>query len=240
MKGCFLDSLALGSMGSDASVWIAFLKILFIDIVLSGDNAVVIAMAVRSLAPKQRRKGILFGAGAAVLLRLVLTGFATWLLHVPLIKFFGGFLILWIAVKLLREESFEEGHGKHAETIWHAVWMILIADITMSVDNILAIAGAANGNFFLLLLGLGLSIPLVLFTSNLLANLMAKFPAIVFVGAGILAHVGSEMIFSDPWVEKYLQPSKTLLHSWMALCIGGVLISGWQFKQKQKKRIRET
>ena len=186
----------------------ALFSIVIIDLILAGDNAVVIAMAVRSLPADQRRKGIFFGAGAAVILRVILTFFVSQLLQINYIKLVGGCLILWIAVKLFVEGAPEESLDKEATTIGQAVKLIVIADITMSLDNMLAVGGASHGNLFLLLFGLGLSIPFVVLTSNLLSMLMDKYPIILYIGAAILGRVGGEMIITDPVVVSWLAPSK--------------------------------
>ena len=185
----------------------ALLSIVLIDLILAGDNAVIIAMAVRSLPRKQRQKGILIGAGAAVLLRVVLTFFAAQLLQTPYLKFIGGLFILWIAVKLFIEGAPGEEVHREASTIWQAMWVIVVADITMSVDNVLAVAGASKGNLFLLIFGLGLSIPFVVFTSSLLSMLMDKYPYIIYIGAAILGKVGAEMIITDPVIVPHVQPA---------------------------------
>src|SRR5512139_1445413 len=190
----------------------ALFSIVLIDLILAGDNAVVIAMAVRSLPHDQRRKGIIFGAGAAVLLRVVITFFVAQLLNISYVKLVGGILILWIAVKLFVEGAPEDGHERKAATIWQAIKVIVIADITMSLDNMLAVGGASHGNVFLLLFGLGLSIPFIVFTSNLLSMLMDKYPIIIYIGAGILGKVGGEMISTDPVVFNFLQPSTLTIY----------------------------
>src|SRR5574340_359601 len=174
--------------------FVAIISIVIIDIILAGDNAVVIAMAVRSLPAKQRIQGIILGAGAAVALRIVITFFAAQLLLFQFVKFIGGVFIIWIAIKLLIEGSDSDEEEKECKTIWHAVWIIIVADITMSLDNVLAVAGASKGNPFLLLFGLGLSIPLVVFTSNLLSKLMDRYPIILYIGSAILGRVGGEMM----------------------------------------------
>lgn len=187
--------------------FVAIFYIVWIDIVLAGDNAVVIALAVRNLPPKQKKMGILFGAGAAVALRAALTAVTTHLLTIPFLKLIGGLLILWIAFKLLRQGEAEHGSGKKdAQGVWQAVWMIIVADITMSLDNVMAVGGAARGNNALILFGLALSIPLVVFGSNLISKLMARYPIIVFIGAAILGKVGGEMILTDPFVAGHLLP----------------------------------
>src|SRR5215203_2860977 len=185
--------------------FVAVFYIVWIDIVLAGDNAVVIALAVRNLPPKQRKMGIVLGAGAAVALRAVLTALTTQLLTVPYLKLIGGLLILWIAFKLLRQGEATHDADKEggAQGLWQAVWMILVADITMSLDNVMAVGGAARGSFALILFGLALSIPLVVFGSNLISKLMARYQIIVFIGAAILGKVGGEMIMTDPIVAAH-------------------------------------
>ena len=179
---------------------LAALNIVFIDILLAGDNAVLIALAVRQLTPRDRRVGIMVGAAGAVVLRIILTFFATKMLAIPLLKLGGGLLILGIAVKLLKDDADHHGGGKEASTLLQAMWMILVADLTMSLDNILAIAGASKGHIELVIFGLALSIPFVVFASNWLSGLMGRYPLIVIFGAAILGKVGAEMILTDPWV----------------------------------------
>jgi YjbE family integral membrane protein len=192
------------------SAWewfLAIFNIVWIDIVLAGDNAVVIALAVRGLPPRQRMVGIILGAGAAVVLRVGLTFVATQLLTVRFVQLVGGLLIVWIAFKLLRQNEGQHDDGKDgASGLWEAVWMILVADVTMSLDNVLAVAGAARGHFGLLLFGLALSIPLVVFASNIISKLMARYQIVVFIGAAILGKVGGEMMLTDTVVSSRLLP----------------------------------
>jgi len=186
------------------------LTIILIDLLLAGDNAVVIAMAVKTLSPKERKLGIAIGAGFAVVLRIGLTFFAAQLLQTPWIKLVGGALIFWIAVKLLSDAAQEEESGTHAHNLTSAIWYIMVADITMSTDNILAVAGTSKGNVALLIFGLGLSIPFVVFTSNLLSRIMDKYPIVVWIGAAILGRVGADMIITDPVVHASFHPSTAL------------------------------
>jgi YjbE family integral membrane protein len=219
----------LGQLGEISISWdffTALMSIVLIDLILAGDNAVVIAAAVRSLPRKQRQKGILLGAGAAVVLRVVLTYFAAQLLQMSYVKLIGGLFILWIAVKLFVDSSPEEEVRQNAHSILQALWVIVVADLTMSVDNVLAVAGASKGNLFLLLFGLGLSIPFVVFTSSLLSMLMDKYPLIIYAGAGILGKVGGEMIFTDPIVAERIQIPEVLLYGLEALFAVGVIIVG--------------
>lgn len=198
------------------------LTIVLIDLLLAGDNAVVIAMAVKTLSPKERKLGIAIGAGVAVVLRIGLTFFAAQLLLTPWIKLIGGLLIFWIAVKLLTDAAEEQAAGHQATNFWSAVWYILVADITMSTDNILAVAGTSKGNFGLLLFGLGLSIPFVVFTSTLLSRIMDKYPVVIWIGAAILGRVGAEMIITDPVVHGALHPSPAVEYGVQAA--GAILV----------------
>lgn len=207
---------------------VKIVSIVLIDLLLAGDNAVVIALAVKSLPARERKIGIMAGAGMAVVLRIGLTFFAAQLLLIQFVKLIGGLLILWIAVKLLSDQAGEEEGGKEAKTLWQAMLYILIADLTMSTDNILAVAGTSEGHLGLLIFGLGLSIPFVVFTSNLLSNIMDRFPIIVPIGAAILGRVGGDMIMTDPWVHKHLHPPAWLEYAVQVLCaIGVVAVGRW-------------
>src|SRR4030065_842189 len=181
-RGCF------GHISLDWAFFSGLLSVIMIDLILAGDNAVVVAMAVQNLQGKQRKWGIALGAGAAVLLRVICTFFAAQMLKVALLKFVGGALIAWIAVKLL-VQGHEDENIKEAGNIRQAVKLIVIADIVMSLDNMLAVAGASKGNMFLLIFGLGFSIPLVVGTSALLSMLMDKYPIIITIGAAVLGKV---------------------------------------------------
>ena len=203
-----------------------FFSIVMINLILSGDNAVVIAMAVRSLSKEEKRRGIIFGAGAAVGLRIILTFFVAQLLQIIFIKLLGGILILWIAVKLFVDGSPEDEVDRQAATLAQAMRMIVIADITMSIDNMLAVAAASHGNLFLLLFGLGTSIPFVLFTSSLLSMLMDRYPVIILGGAAILGKVGGEMIMTDPFVVNLLGTHKILLYAVETILAVGVIVVG--------------
>ena len=159
------------------------------------------------------------------MLRVTITFFAAKLLQIQIIKLIGGILILWIAVKLLAEDMGREG-GKEGETIWKAIWIVIIADITMSTDNILAVAAASQGNIFLLIFGLGLSIPFVVFASSWLSVLMDKCPIIVVIGAAVLGRVGGEMIMTDPYIVSRLTPPAWFRYAVEVLCITGVVVFG--------------
>ena len=203
------------------------LRIVLIDLLLAGDNALVIALAVRQLAPKQRRIGIVCGAGIAVVLRVALTLFAARMLNIEYLKLAGGLFVLWIAWKVLRDVCEAEGDAPAAKDLMHAIWYVVFADLTMSTDNILAIAGAAGEHFGLLLFGLGLSIPFVVFSSDLLARLMDRYPATIYIGVAILGQVGAEMALTDNAVVRALQPSALLRWGIEAAVVAALLVSGW-------------
>jgi YjbE family integral membrane protein len=212
---------------SDPQFWTALGSIVVIDLLLAGDNAVIIAMAVRALPQQQKRKAILYGSLAAVLMRVALTFFVSQLLQVNYVKLVGGIVILWIAAKLFSGHGHAEAVGeKKAGSIWEAIKLILIADLTMSLDNMLAVGGASHGSLFLLLFGLAVSIPFVLFTSNLLSNLMARFPVILYGGAAVLGKVGAEMILTDPFVAQRFNVTKPMIIAAEVLFAALVVIYG--------------
>ncbi|MCX5824163.1 MAG: TerC family protein [Deltaproteobacteria bacterium] len=220
-----------GWLGHIAFTWqflLAVLSIVLIDLVLAGDNAVVIAMAVRNLPDRQRVWGIALGAGAAVLVRVIATFLVAQLLNIQFIKLVGGAVIIWIAVKLLSEGADEECENKECGNIWQAVWIIVVADMSMGIDNMLGVGAASHGNFFLLLFGLVLSIPFVVFMSNILAKLMNKYPIILWLGAGILGKVGGEMMITDPWVHGLLNPPEWVEYAVMVFFVAFVCgLSKW-------------
>jgi YjbE family integral membrane protein len=187
---------------------IAGLTLVLIDLVLAGDNALVIAMAVRSLPRRERRIGSICGATLAVILRVGLTFVAAKVLSVEFVRLAGGLFILWIAFQVLIDACKSPETAVRPASLMKAIWYVLVADVTMSTDNILAIAGASGGDLRLILFGLGVSIPFVVLSSNLLADLMNKYPAIVFLGAAILGKVGGDMAISDPFMVRMLHPTE--------------------------------
>jgi YjbE family integral membrane protein len=204
---------------STSQVIVRGLSIVLIDLLLAGDNALVIALAVRGLPEKQRKVAIFAGAGAAVVLRILLTIVAAKLLGIEFLKLGGGAFIIWIAVKVLADAGEHKADIPARSRLLQAIWMIVFADITMSVDNVLAIAGAAAGHIPLIIFGLAVSIPLVVFSSNLLAKLMDRYPIIIYIGSAILGRVGGEMMMTDPWVERTFHPPHAL-----TLAVEGILV----------------
>src|SRR5690349_16246046 len=184
--------------------WLGLAKIIGVNIVLSGDNAVVIALAARSLPPKQQKQVIFWGAGAAVILRIVLTIFAVMLLGLPWLKIIGGLLLLWIGIRLLVPENDEENVNASAHLLT-AIKTILIADVVMSLDNVIAVAAAAGDSMTLLVLGLAISIPLVIFGATLLVKAMERYPIIITIGAGLIGWVAGEMLITDLALRQWLE-----------------------------------
>ncbi len=188
------------SMLYTTEFWLALSQIILINIVLSGDNAVVIALASRSLPPAQQKKAILFGSFGAIGLRIVLTFFAVYLLSLPFLKLAGAGLLLWIGIGLLRNDEGDEEIENHSN-LSAAIKTIIVADLVMSLDNVIGVAAAAKGNTVLLVVGLAISIPLIIYGSTLILKLMGRFPVIITIGAALLGWVAGEMAFSDPAIK---------------------------------------
>ena len=203
--------------------WIGLGVIIWVNIILSGDNAVVIALAARSLPKHQQKQAIFWGAGAAVVLRIALTIVAVKLLEFPYLKLVGGAALLWIAVKLLVPEDEDGGEVAASTQLWGAVKTILIADLIMSTDNVIAVAAAAKGSILLLVLGLVISIPLVIFGATLLMVLMERYPIIITLGAAVLGWTAGEMGVTDPAVADWVKANAHWL-DWIAPVVGAVLV----------------
>ena len=189
---------------ADHAFWVALLQIIWINILLSGDNAVVIALACRSLPERQRRWGIILGTLPAVVLRIVFAIFIAYLLHVPYLKLIGGLLLFWIAVKMILPEE-HDAHGGGAEStanLWAAVRTIVIADAVMSLDNVIAIAAAAKGSLTLLVVGLAISMPLVILGSALILKILNRLPILIWAGGALLGCIAGEVMVTDPAVEE--------------------------------------
>jgi YjbE family integral membrane protein len=227
--------------------WVGLGKIIWVNLLLSGDNAVVIALASRSLPPQQQKKAIFWGSAAAVIMRVVLTIFAVALLTLPWLKIVGGALLLWIGVKLLVPE---EGGGEIAssDNLWSAIKTILIADLVMSLDNVLAVAAAADSaaptvelaamKYTLLVLGLAISIPIVIFGSTLMLKLMERWPVIITLGGALLGWIAGEMMVTDPAIDSWVEHNAAWLETWrVAAIIGAALVLAiglWLAKRKAK------
>ena len=217
--------------------WVGLWQIILVNIVLSGDNAVVIALAARSLPPRQQKQAVFWGAGAAVIMRIILTIIAVEMLKWPWLKLIGAALLLWIAVKLLLPEDGDGGDVESSDNLWAAIKTILIADLVMSLDNVIAVAAAAKGSIMLLVLGLAISIPLVIFGATMLMKVMDRFPIIITIGAGLLGWVSGDMAASDPVVKAWVDANAAWLH-WAAPAAGAVfvvVIGRWLAAREKKK-----
>lgn len=198
-------------VGSSA-FWLALLEIVWVNILLSGDNAVVIALAARTLPENQQKKAIAIGSGAAIVMRIILTLVAAKLLMLPYLKIIGAVLLVYIGVSLVNSDDGEDGHAKQHASLLSAIRTILVADLVMSLDNVVAVAAAAHGDTTLLIIGLALSIPLVIFGSTLLLSVIEKFPVIVWLGAALLGYIAGEMFVGDPVIEPRSEHWATLVN----------------------------
>ena len=205
------------------------LKIVLIDLALAGDNALVIALAVRTLPRRQQFLGRIWGTVGAVGLRVLFIGIITHLLRIPLLQAVGGLLLIWIAIKLVRQsDSVEEGHVRHGTSLLEAIWIILVADVVMSLDNVIGVAGAADGDMTLVVFGIALSIPIVVWGSGVLATLMNRYPWIILIAGGILGEVAGKMLVHDHFVVSRLgdvpDVAEWALRAGLA---GAIVLIGW-------------
>ena len=231
-----------------AAFWVGLVKIIGVNIILSGDNAVVIALAARSLPPKQQTQAIIWGSGAAIVMRILLTLFAVALLTLPWLKIVGSLLLFWIGVKLLVPED-DDAEIEASTQLLSAIKTILIADLVMSLDNVIAVAAAAGGSILLLILGLAISIPLVIFGATLLLKLMERFPVIITIGGALIGWVAGEMLVTDPALEgwltglgvEFVQAKPTIAGLSLELLAGGVgvvlvvALGKWLAKRNQER-----
>ena len=206
----------------------ALLAIVVIDLVLAGDNAIVIALAARGLPPEYQKKAILWGTVGAIVIRAVMTLGVVWLLKVPGLMLAGGLLLIWIAYRLVVPKQDHDGeHAGSKGNFWGAIKTIVIADAVMGVDNVLGVAGAAHGSFLLVVLGLIISVPIMVFGSSLVLKWMDRFPWIVYVGAGVLALTAASMIDKEPLFENYFSTHAVLDWALYIFIAGGVLLAGY-------------
>jgi YjbE family integral membrane protein len=213
---------------ADPEFWLRLVGIGVLNLLLSGDNALVIALAVRALPKRKRVQGQIWGAVGAVLLRLVFVAIVSVLLKVPLLQLVGGLLLVWIAVRLVRPEAGADSQVRRGSSLWEAIWIIIVADVTMSLDNVLAIAATAHGDLLLVMFGIGLSLPIVIWGAGFLAILMNRFTWIVWLGGGLLGFVAGEMLIDDPVVQRWLGDTTSMLHYAVPIGIGAVITAiGW-------------
>jgi YjbE family integral membrane protein len=229
----------------DPIFWVALVKVLTVNLILSGDNAVVIAMAARSLQGSQRRQAIIWGAAGAVVLRLVFAAIISFLLEIPFLQVAGGLLLIWIAWKLVHDEV-EEGEEKieAGQSAWQAIRIIIVADAVMSLDNVIALVGAARlggeVNWWLMGIGLGTTIPLVVFGAALLTSLLDRFPILVYAGAALLIYIAVEMFFADEVLHHYLEPFVSI--EWIIGLSAAAIFTAiaWLWKRRSESTEQEV
>jgi YjbE family integral membrane protein len=229
--------------------WSALLAIILIDLVLAGDNAIVIALAARSLPANLQKKAIIWGTVGAIVVRSAMTVAVVWLLQIPGLMLVGGLGLLWIAYKLLADTGAGEHDGPVASTFWGAMKTIVVADALMGIDNVLGVAGAAQGSFDLVIIGLLISVPIVVFGSTLVLKMVERFPIIIKIGAAVLAFTAAKMIVSEALLDPIYggptaSPSTATLHTmaqWAtyALAVAGVLGAGWWAGRRSSQRTRQ-
>ncbi|MBI2769283.1 MAG: TerC family protein [Burkholderiales bacterium] len=211
--------------------WSALLAIILIDLVLAGDNAIVIALAARSLPAHLQKKAIVWGTVGAIVVRSAMTVGVVWLLRIPGLMLVGGLGLLWIAYKLLADQDGGNGHGPVARTFWGAMKTIVVADALMGIDNVLGVAGAAHGSFDLVIIGLVVSVPIVVFGSTMVLRLVERFPLIIHAGAAVLAFTAARMIVGEPLLDAVFDPPEVLntaaRYATHVLAVAGVLAAGW-------------
>lgn len=224
--------------------WSALLAIVLIDLVLAGDNAIVIALAARNLPSHLQKKAIVWGTVGAIAVRSVMTLCVVWLLQIPGLMLVGGLGLLWIAYRLIADTGEGDEHGPAASTFWGAMKTIIVADALMGVDNVLGVAGAANGSFDLVVIGLLISIPIVVLGSKLVLRLVEKWPVIIHLGAAVLAFTAAQMIINEKLLDPIFDGGETINNLARAatyiVAIAGVLVMGWWATRKQVQEESET
>jgi YjbE family integral membrane protein len=225
---------------SQPQFWFSAVEIIWINILLSGDNAIVIALACRSLPPRQRLGGMVIGTLVAVVMRIAFAGIVSTLMTFPYIKIVGGIALLWIAIKLLVPNESDQHHATASDNLWNAVKIIALADIVMSLDNVIAVAAAAKGNTALLVFGLGVSIPAIVAGATIIMALLNYFPLLLWAGAALLGWIAGDVIASDPIIETPLQTwneemLENLRMATAALCAAGTVIGGMVLRSRQAK-----
>jgi YjbE family integral membrane protein len=224
--------------------WSALLAIILIDLVLAGDNAIVIALAARNLPPEHQNKAIMWGTVGAIVIRSAMTVGVVWLLKIPGLMLVGGLGLLWIAYKLITDTSEDEHQGGTATTFWGAMKTIIVADALMGVDNVLGVAGAANGDFTLVVIGLLISIPIVVLGSKLVLQLVEKWPVIIQLGAAVLAFTAAQMVINEKLLDPIFDGGETInliaRGATYAVAVVGVLGLGWWATRKQENSETET
>jgi YjbE family integral membrane protein len=218
--------------------WVAVVQIIAVNILLSGDNAVVIALACRNLSARQRKLGIMWGVLGAIVLRIALTFFAMGLLVYPWLRLIGGVLLIWIGIKLIAQEDEAEHKVKASDRLSAAIWTIIVADLVMSLDNVVAVAAAAKGSLELLIFGLVISIPIVIVGSQIIMVLLGRFPVLVLAGGGLLGYIAGEMMVEDPAVKPWLEQNAAGLPQLTPPVLFGVvvIVGMWLIRRRRRAK----
>jgi YjbE family integral membrane protein len=225
---------------ADPEFWARVLGIILIDMSLAGDNALVIALAVRELPPRQQLLGRILGTAGAVALRVAFIAVVSVLLRIPLLQLAGGLALIWIAIRLVRPGQIDHAGTRHGASLREAIWIIIVADVAMSLDNVLGVAAAAKGDMILVAFGIALSLPLVVWGSGLLARLMTRHEWIVWLGGGVLGYVAGEMMANDPMVERWLGRAADVADQWLSIMLGIVVLGlGWWLGRAAARRGRQ-
>ncbi|WP_340701233.1 TerC family protein [Brevibacillus borstelensis] len=219
--------------------WSALLAIIVIDLVLAGDNAIVIGMAARNLPAHQQKKAIIWGTVGAVVIRAAATLAVVWLLQIPGLLLVGGLMLIWIAMKLLVQDG---GHEtvKAGSSLGAAIWTIVVADAVMGLDNVIAVAGAAHGSFLLVVLGLIISVPVMVWGSTLVLKVMDRYPAVIYIGSAVLAYTAGSMITGEPFLKAFFVEYPILKWALIAVIVVGVLLIGRMKNQAQKRMAEQS
>ncbi|CAM3497914.1 TerC family protein [Brevibacillus invocatus] len=219
--------------------WSALLAIIVIDLVLAGDNAIVIGMAARNLPAHQQKKAIVWGTVGAIVIRALATLAVVWLLTIPGLLLIGGLILIWISMKLLIQE---EGHEtmKASSSLGSAIWTIIVADTVMGLDNVIAVAGAAHGDFLLVVIGLIISVPIMVWGSTLILKFMERYPIVIFIGAGVLAYTAASMVTSEKFLTPFFTAYPWVKWLFIVAVVVGVLLIGRMKSQKQKRMAEQS
>lgn len=219
--------------------WSALLAIIVIDLVLAGDNAIVIGMAARNLPAHQQKKAIVWGTVGAIIIRALATLAVVWLLKIPGLLLIGGLILIWISLKLLVQE---EGHEtmKASGSLGAAIWTIIVADTVMGLDNVIAVAGAAHGDFLLVVIGLIISVPIMVWGSTLILKFMERYPIVIFIGAGVLAYTAASMVTSEKFLTPFFTAYPWVKWLFIVAVVVGVLLIGRMKSQKQKRMAEQS
>ncbi|MGZ0052783.1 TerC family protein [Brevibacillus gelatini] len=217
--------------------WSALLAIVVIDLVLAGDNAIVIGMAARNLPAEQQKKAIILGTVGAIIIRALATLAVVWLLKIPGLLLVGGLILMWIALKLLVSDDGEE-NMKPSGSLGAAIWTIIVADTVMGLDNVIAVAGAAHGDFLLVIVGLVISVPIMVWGSTLILKIMERFPIVIYIGAAVLAYTAASMVTTEKFLAPFFTAYPWVKWVFIVAVVAGVLLIG-RMKSQQQKRLAE-